>query len=74
MSSSSSDEVEERLEEIFEEIVEDTYNEIVQSQTNKQRRRAYIERTVKQDTTVYGMTTSAKIRHSRHIYSDGVSA
>uniref|UniRef100_A0A0D3BNF9 Uncharacterized protein n=1 Tax=Brassica oleracea var. oleracea TaxID=109376 RepID=A0A0D3BNF9_BRAOL len=43
MSSSSSDEVEERLEEIFEEIVEDTYNEIVQSQTNKQRRHAYIE-------------------------------
>ena len=44
MSSSSSDEVEESLEEIFEEIIEDTYNEIVVSHTNKQRRRAYIER------------------------------
>nr|VDD21824.1 unnamed protein product [Brassica oleracea] len=44
MSSSSSDDVDERLEEIFDEIVEDTYSDIVESQTNKQRRRAYIER------------------------------
>ncbi|KAF2620047.1 hypothetical protein F2Q68_00042918 [Brassica cretica] len=44
MSSSSSDEVEARLEEIFDEIVEDTYNDIVESQTNKQWRHAYIER------------------------------
>ena len=43
MSSSSSDNVDERLEEIFDEIVDDTYNDIVGSQPNKQKRRAYIE-------------------------------
>uniref|UniRef100_A0A0D3D7T5 AMP-dependent synthetase/ligase domain-containing protein n=1 Tax=Brassica oleracea var. oleracea TaxID=109376 RepID=A0A0D3D7T5_BRAOL len=44
MSSSSSDEVEERLEELFDEILEDTYNDVMEAQTYKQRKRAYIER------------------------------
>uniref|UniRef100_A0A0D3C9W0 Uncharacterized protein n=1 Tax=Brassica oleracea var. oleracea TaxID=109376 RepID=A0A0D3C9W0_BRAOL len=44
MSSSSSDEVEERLEEIMEEYTEDIFNEIVEDQTIPQRRRTYRER------------------------------
>nr|VDD43158.1 unnamed protein product [Brassica oleracea] len=44
MSSSSSDEHEERLNEAFDDIFEDTYNNIVEAQTNKQRKHAYIER------------------------------
>nr|VDD31699.1 unnamed protein product [Brassica oleracea] len=44
MSSSSSDEVEERLNEIFDDILEDTYNDIVEAKTSKQRKQAYIER------------------------------
>ncbi|XP_048605481.1 uncharacterized protein LOC125582999 [Brassica napus] len=40
MSSSSSD----RFDEVFDEIFEDTFNSIVEAQTNKQKRRAYIER------------------------------
>ena len=44
MSSSSSDNVDERLDEIIDEIVDDTYNDIVEPQPNKQKRRAYIER------------------------------
>lgn len=44
LSSSSSDEVEERLEELFDEILEDTYNDVMEAQTYKQRKRAYIER------------------------------
>ena len=44
MSSSSSDGLEERLDELFDEIVEDTYNDIVEAQTSKQRKHAYIER------------------------------
>ena len=44
MSSSSSDEVEERLEELFDEILENTYNDIMEAQTYKQRKHAYIER------------------------------
>ncbi|XP_009150828.2 putative nuclease HARBI1 [Brassica rapa] len=44
MSSSSSDNVDERLDEIIDEIVDDTYNDIVESQPNKQKRRAYVER------------------------------
>ncbi|XP_048591394.1 uncharacterized protein LOC125576088 [Brassica napus] len=43
MSSSSSDDLEEILDEIFDEICEDTFNNI-EAQTNKQRKRAYIER------------------------------
>ena len=43
MSSSSSDGVEERLNEIFDEIFEDTYDDIVEAQTSKHRKR-YIER------------------------------
>ena len=43
MSSSSSNDLEERLDEIFDEICEDTFNNI-EAQTNKQRKRAYIER------------------------------
>ena len=35
MSSSSSDELEERLNEAFDDIFEDTYNNIVEAQTNK---------------------------------------
>ena len=44
MSSSSSDGLEKRLDEIFDEILEDTYNDIVEAQTSKQRKWAYIER------------------------------
>ncbi|WZZ61473.1 hypothetical protein YC2023_061580 [Brassica napus] len=44
MSSCSSDEVEERLEEILEEYTEDIFNEIVEDQTIPQRRRTYRER------------------------------
>uniref|UniRef100_A0A0D3A940 DDE Tnp4 domain-containing protein n=1 Tax=Brassica oleracea var. oleracea TaxID=109376 RepID=A0A0D3A940_BRAOL len=44
MSSSSSDGLEERLDELFDEILEDTYNDIVEAQTSKQRKQAYIER------------------------------
>ncbi|XP_033146133.1 putative nuclease HARBI1 [Brassica rapa] len=44
MSSSSSDGVEERLNEIFDEIFEDTYDDIVEAQTSKDKKRAYIER------------------------------
>ena len=44
MSSSSSDEVDERLDEICEEYVEETYNDIVETQTIPQRTRAYVER------------------------------
>ena len=43
MLSSSSDELEERLNEAFDDIFEDTYNNIVEAQTNKQRKHAYIE-------------------------------
>ena len=43
MSSSSSNDLEERLDKIFDEICEDTFNNI-EAQTNKQRKRAYIER------------------------------
>ncbi|XP_048637105.1 uncharacterized protein LOC125609617 [Brassica napus] len=43
MSSSSSNDLEERLDEIFDEICEDTFNNI-EAQTNKQRKRTYIER------------------------------
>ena len=35
MLSSSSDELEERLNEAFDDIFEDTYNNIVEAQTNK---------------------------------------
>ena len=44
MSSFSSDELEERLDEIFDEYFEDTFNNIVEAQTIKKRKRAYIER------------------------------
>uniref|UniRef100_A0A0D2ZUU6 DDE Tnp4 domain-containing protein n=1 Tax=Brassica oleracea var. oleracea TaxID=109376 RepID=A0A0D2ZUU6_BRAOL len=44
MSSSSSDEPEQRLNEAFDDIFEDTYNNIVEAQPNKQRKHAYIER------------------------------
>uniref|UniRef100_A0A0D3BVT6 DDE Tnp4 domain-containing protein n=1 Tax=Brassica oleracea var. oleracea TaxID=109376 RepID=A0A0D3BVT6_BRAOL len=44
MSSSSSDELEERLDEVFDDICEDTFNDILEAQTNKQRKHAYIER------------------------------
>uniref|UniRef100_A0A0D3CRE0 DDE Tnp4 domain-containing protein n=1 Tax=Brassica oleracea var. oleracea TaxID=109376 RepID=A0A0D3CRE0_BRAOL len=44
MSSSSSDELEERLNGVFDDILEDTYNNIVEAQTSKQRKQAYIER------------------------------
>ncbi|XP_048622932.1 putative nuclease HARBI1 [Brassica napus] len=44
MSSSSSDELEERLEEVFDDILEDTYNNIVESHHNNPVRRLYIER------------------------------
>ncbi|XP_033138173.1 uncharacterized protein LOC103844705 [Brassica rapa] len=43
-SSSSSDDVDERLDDIIDEIVEDTYNDIVEPQPNNRRRRAYVER------------------------------
>uniref|UniRef100_A0A0D3D021 DDE Tnp4 domain-containing protein n=1 Tax=Brassica oleracea var. oleracea TaxID=109376 RepID=A0A0D3D021_BRAOL len=43
-SSSSSDELEERLDEVFDEILEDTYNDIVEAQTNNLRRCTYVER------------------------------
>nr|VDD32045.1 unnamed protein product [Brassica oleracea] len=44
MSSSSSDELEERLNEAFDDISEDIYNNIVEAQTKKQRKHVYIER------------------------------
>ncbi|XP_013632385.1 PREDICTED: uncharacterized protein LOC106337817 [Brassica oleracea var. oleracea] len=44
MSSSSSDELKERLDEVFDDICKDTFNDILEAQTNKQRKRAYIER------------------------------
>uniref|UniRef100_A0A0D3DWV2 Uncharacterized protein n=1 Tax=Brassica oleracea var. oleracea TaxID=109376 RepID=A0A0D3DWV2_BRAOL len=44
MSSSSSDELVERLNEAFDDVFEDIYNNIVEAQTKKQRKRAYIER------------------------------
>ncbi|XP_013589143.1 uncharacterized protein LOC125588362 [Brassica napus] len=44
MSSSSSDGLEERVDELFDEIVEDTYNDIVEAETMPQRTRAYVER------------------------------
>uniref|UniRef100_A0A0D3E5J1 No apical meristem-associated C-terminal domain-containing protein n=1 Tax=Brassica oleracea var. oleracea TaxID=109376 RepID=A0A0D3E5J1_BRAOL len=44
MSSSSSDEVDERLDENFEEYVEEIYNDIVEAQTIPQRTHAYVER------------------------------
>ena len=44
MSSSSSDGVKERLDELFDEIFEDTYDDIVEAQTSKHKKRAYIER------------------------------
>ncbi|XP_013709450.2 uncharacterized protein LOC106413173 [Brassica napus] len=44
MSSSSSDGLEETLDELFDEILEYTYNDIVEAQTSKQRKWAYIER------------------------------
>ena len=74
MSSSSSYEFDERLDEVFDEIFEDTFNNMVEAQSIPQRTRAYVEETTKEDTTAYGMTTSAKIVHSRHIYSDAVFA
>uniref|UniRef100_A0A0D3BFF4 DDE Tnp4 domain-containing protein n=1 Tax=Brassica oleracea var. oleracea TaxID=109376 RepID=A0A0D3BFF4_BRAOL len=43
-SSSSSDDVDERLDDIIDQIVEDTYNDIVEPQPNNRRRRAYVER------------------------------
>ncbi|XP_033135115.1 putative nuclease HARBI1 isoform X1 [Brassica rapa] len=43
-SSSSSDEVDERLDEICDEYLEETYNDIVEAQSRPQRRRAYVER------------------------------
>uniref|UniRef100_A0A0D3E0K5 DDE Tnp4 domain-containing protein n=1 Tax=Brassica oleracea var. oleracea TaxID=109376 RepID=A0A0D3E0K5_BRAOL len=44
MSSSSSDGLEKRVDELFDEIVEDTYNDIVEAETILQRTRAYVER------------------------------
>ncbi|XP_056848864.1 uncharacterized protein LOC130499003 [Raphanus sativus] len=47
MSSSSSnemEELEERLDEVFEDICEDTINNIIEAQTKKQKKRAYIDR------------------------------
>ena len=44
MSSSSSDGLEERVDELFDEIVEDTYNNIVEGETIPQRTHAYVER------------------------------
>ena len=44
MPSSSSDGVEERLDEIIDDIIDETYINIVESQPKKQRKRAYIER------------------------------
>ena len=43
-SSSSSDEVDERLDEICDEYLEETYNDIVEAQSRPQRRCAYVER------------------------------
>ncbi|XP_033131835.1 uncharacterized protein LOC117126822 [Brassica rapa] len=43
-SSSSSDEVDERLDKICDEYLEETYNDIVEAQSRPQRRRAYVER------------------------------
>uniref|UniRef100_A0A0D3A4H0 Nuclease HARBI1 n=1 Tax=Brassica oleracea var. oleracea TaxID=109376 RepID=A0A0D3A4H0_BRAOL len=44
MSSSSSDEVEERLDEIIDDIIDETYINIVEAQPSKSRTGAYIER------------------------------
>ncbi|XP_056843104.1 uncharacterized protein LOC108832436 [Raphanus sativus] len=44
MSSSSSDGLDQRLDEVFDEICEDTLNNFLEPQTDKQRKRAYIER------------------------------
>ncbi|XP_033131883.1 uncharacterized protein LOC103829883 [Brassica rapa] len=44
MSSSSSDEVDARLDEICDEYVEEIYNDIVETQTIPQRTRQYVER------------------------------
>ena len=44
MSSSSSDGLEERVDELFDKIVEDTYSDIVEGETIPQRTRAYVER------------------------------
>ncbi|XP_018509885.2 putative nuclease HARBI1 [Brassica rapa] len=44
MSSSSSDDLEERLDEIIDEYVEDTFNNIVEGRTINQRGRAYQRR------------------------------
>ncbi|XP_048599803.1 uncharacterized protein LOC125579936 [Brassica napus] len=43
-SSSSSDDVDERLDDIIDQIVEETHNDIVEPQPNNRRRRAYVER------------------------------
>ena len=44
MSSSSSDEVDARLDELCDEYVEEIYNDIVETQTIPQRTRQYVER------------------------------
>ncbi|XP_048633777.1 putative nuclease HARBI1 [Brassica napus] len=44
MSSSSSDEVEERLDEIIDDIIDETYINILEAQPSKPKKRAYIER------------------------------
>ena len=44
MSSSSSDEVEERLDEIIDDIIDETYINIVEAHPSKPRTRTYIER------------------------------
>ena len=44
MSSSSSDEVDERLDKICDEYVEEIYNDMVEAQTIPQRTRQYVER------------------------------
>ncbi|KAL0855226.1 hypothetical protein Bca101_060378 [Brassica carinata] len=44
MSSSSSDGLDERVEEIFDEICEETFNSILAAESDHQRSRAYIER------------------------------
>ncbi|XP_048593376.1 uncharacterized protein LOC125576901 [Brassica napus] len=44
MSSLSSDEVEERLDEIIDDIIDETYINILEAQPSKPKKRAYIER------------------------------
>ena len=72
------DEVDRRLnaalDEAIDEYFEDTYNNIVENRTKKQKNVHMSNETAKRAITVYGMTTSVKIRHFRLIYSDGVSA